>query len=90
MVGGIYVPALSRDQVVQMATVARKFAQPAGSEGLKLIWVNTWNNWAETTTLEPTADLGPKYPAGNYGFDMLEVIREVFGPETYPVSPVPE
>jgi hypothetical protein len=90
MVGGTYVPALGKDQVVQMATVARKYAQPVGSNGLKLIWINTWNNWAETTTIEPTANLGPKYPAGNYGFDMLEVVREVFGNETYPMSQVPE
>jgi len=85
-----FVPALGRDQVVQMAMVARKYAEPVGSKGMKLIWINTWNNWAETTTIEPTANLGPKYPAGNYGFDMLEVVREVFGNETYPVSQVPE
>jgi hypothetical protein len=77
--GDIYVPAASREQVVAMAEVARKHAEPVGSQGQKLIWLNTWNNWAETTTVEPTADLGPKYPAGNYQFDMLEVVREVFG-----------
>ena len=65
-----------------MAEVARKHAEPVGSRGQKLIWLNTWNNWAEATTVEPTADLGPKYPAGNYQFDMLEVVSEVFGPET--------
>jgi hypothetical protein len=79
---GIYVPALSKDQVIEMAEVARKHAEPVGSRGQKLIWLNTWNNWAEATTVEPTADLGPKYPAGNYQFDMLEVVSEVFGPET--------
>lgn len=66
-----------------MAEVARKHAEPVGSEEQKLIWLNTWNNWAETATVEPTANLGPKYPAGNYQFDMLEVVRDVFGPETY-------
>ncbi len=84
-----YVPAQSKDQVIEMATVARKYAEPVGSSGLKLIWINTWNDWAETTTIEPTANLGPKYPAGNYQFDMLEVVREVFGSETYYTSPVP-
>ena len=79
---GIYVPALSKDQVIEMAEVARKHAEPVGSRGQKLIWLNTWNNWAEATTVEPTANLGPKYPAGNYQFDMLEVVSEVFGPET--------
>jgi glycoprotein endo-alpha-1,2-mannosidase len=78
-----YVPAMSKEQVVGMAEVARKHAQPVGAFGQKLIWLNTWNNWAETTTVEPTAILGEKYPAGNYQFDMLEVVREVFGVETY-------
>jgi hypothetical protein len=83
------VPAQSKDQVIEMATVARKYAEPVGSSGMKLVWINTWNDWAETTTIEPTANLGSKYPAGNYQFDMLEVVREVFGNETYYTSPVP-
>ena len=53
---GTYVPAMSRDQVVAMAEVARQYAQPAGSQGWKLVWINTWNNWAESTTIEPTID----------------------------------
>ena len=84
-----YVPATSKDQVIEMAMVARKHAEPVGSSGLRLIWLNTWNNWAETTTVEPTVNIGPKYPAGNYQFDMLEVVREVFGSETYYTSPLP-
>jgi hypothetical protein len=80
---GIYVPANSKAQVIAMAEVARKHAQPVGSKGQKIVWLNTWNNWAETTTVEPTVNLGPKYPAGNYQFDMLEVVREVFGGETF-------
>jgi hypothetical protein len=51
--------------------VARMYAQPIGSNGLKLIWINTWNCWGETATFEPTANFGLKYPAGNYQFDML-------------------
>jgi len=81
--GGIYIPALSKDQVIAMAQVVRQHAQPAGSQGWKLVWLNTWNNWAETTTFEPTIISGPKYPAGNYQFDMVEVIREVFGLKTF-------
>jgi hypothetical protein len=83
----IYVPAMSRDQVVAIAEVARQYAQPAGSLGWKLIWINTWNNWAESTTIEPTIDQGPKYPMGNYHFDFLEIVREVFGAETFGYSP---
>ena len=47
-----------------------------------MIWLNTWNNWAETTMVEPTADLDLKYPAGNYQFDIMEGVREVFGAST--------
>ncbi len=81
--GNIYIPAASKDQVVAMAEVARKYAQPAGSKGWKLIWINTWNNWAEATTIEPTIAQGPKYPMGNYQFDFLEIVRDVFGAETF-------
>lgn len=72
-----------------MAEVVGKHARPVGSQGWRLVWLNTWNDWQETTTFEPTADEGPKYPAGNYPFDMLEVVREVFGPETFarPLGP---
>jgi hypothetical protein len=83
---GTYVPAMSRDQVSAIATVARDNTQPAGSLGWRLVWVNTWNCWGESTTIEPTADLGPKYPAGNYQFDMLEIVRNVFGVETFDTS----
>ncbi len=83
----IVVPAESREQVFDMAEVARKHAEPAGAEGLQLIWVNTWNCWGEATTIEPTIEDSPKYPVGNYGFDFLEIIREVFGIETYYTSP---
>jgi Glycosyltransferase WbsX len=79
----IYVPAESREQVIAAANVAVKYAQPFGSEQWKLIWLNTWNNWPEAGTVEPTIDSGPKYPAGNYQFDMLDVVREIFGPETF-------
>jgi hypothetical protein len=78
-----YIPAASKEQVTEMALVVRQHAQPVGSQGWKLVWLNTWNNWPETTTFEPTAASGPKYPAGNYQFDMLEVILEVFGPKTF-------
>ena len=75
------VLAESKEQVTLMAEVARNHAEPAGEEGLKLIWVNTWNCWKEATTIEPTIeDDVPKYPGGNYGFEFLEIIRDVFWP----------
>jgi hypothetical protein len=81
------VLAESRDQVVQMAEMARKHAEPAGDEGLRLIWVNTWNCWGEGTTIEPTIEDENPYPGGNYGFDFLEIIQDVYGVETYYTSP---
>ncbi len=83
----IYVPALSKDQVTSMAQVARDNAEPVGSLNQKLVWIDTWNNWAEATTIEPTAEQGAQYPAGNYQFDMLEIVRDVFGAETFGDSP---
>lgn len=80
----IYVPATSKDQVTAMAQVALKYSQPVGSQNWKLIWLGTWNNWPETTTVEPTINQGPKYPAGNYGYDFLEIIKDVYGPEVFP------
>lgn len=76
-------PGAGVDQVLAIAEMARRHAEPVGSQEQQLIWVNTWNCWGETTTIEPTVDLGPKYPAGNYHFDMLEVVLEIFGPMTY-------
>jgi len=84
----IVVLADNKEQVTQMAEVARKHAEPAGEEELKLVWVNTWNCWGESTTIEPTIiDDNLNYPGGNYGFDFLEIIRDVFGEETYYTSP---
>ncbi|MEW5870621.1 MAG: glycoside hydrolase family 99-like domain-containing protein [Chloroflexota bacterium] len=79
----IYVPALNKEQVIATAQVARENAEPVGSLNQRLIWINTWNNWAEATTIEPTANRGAKYPAGNYQFDMLEIVRAIFGVETF-------
>lgn len=78
-----YVPARSIADVRALARVSLAHAHPEGEQGLKLIWLNTFNNWPETTTVEPTVLDGPKYPAGNYGFDMLKVVRSVFGAETF-------
>jgi hypothetical protein len=77
------IPARSEDDVVRLAQVALAHAQPEGASGDRIVWLSTFNNWAETTTVEPTIDSGPKYPAGNYGFDMLDVVRNVFGAQTF-------
>ena len=88
---GICVPAESKEQVIHLAEIARSYAKPEGKEAEKIVWLNTYNNWAETTTIEPTIASGSKYPAGNYQFDFLEVVEEVFGDETYwnPIISIP-
>jgi len=78
-----YVPARSRAEVERLARVALAYASRVGGDSQKLVWLNTFNNWAETTTVEPTATAGPRYPAGNYGFDMLRAVRKVFGGRTF-------
>jgi hypothetical protein len=83
----IYVPALSKDQVTAMAQVARDNAEPVGSLNQMLVWINTWNNWAEATTIEPTANQGAKYPTGNYQFDMLEIVRDIYGQQSFGNGP---
>jgi hypothetical protein len=85
----VAIIAGSREDVEMMAEVARKHTQPAGDEGLQLIWINTWNCWAEGTVVEPTIIVDPedRYPGGYYGFDYLEIIRDMYGGETYYTSP---
>ena len=77
------IQARSQAEVEDLARVSLAHAPALPDTGQKIVWLNTWNNWAETTTVEPTAALGPKYPAGNYQFDMLNAIDDVFGARTY-------
>jgi hypothetical protein len=77
------VQARSRSEVEDLARVSLAHAPPSPESAQHLIWLNTFNNWAETTTVEPTASTGPKYPAGNYRYDMLNAVGKVFGSRTY-------
>ena len=77
------VPAQSQAEVEDLARVSLAHATPVGRAKRRLIWLNTFNNWAETTTVEPTVASGPKYPAGNYQYDMLHAVRHVFGAQTF-------
>jgi hypothetical protein len=69
--------------VEALARVSLAHAQPVGSKQQRIVWLNTFNNWAETTTVEPTKSTGAKYPAGDYGYDMLNAVRDVFGARTF-------
>ena len=77
------VQAQSQEEVENLASVSLAHATPVPGTSQRLIWLNTFNNWAETTTVEPTASAGPKYPAGNYRYDMLNAVSNAFGSQTY-------
>lgn len=81
--GPTSIQAQSQAEVEALARVSLAHATTVPGTSQRVIWLGTWNNWAETTTVEPTAALGPKYPAGNYQFDMLNAIKDVFGARTY-------
>ena len=71
--------AQSKDEVKQMFLMAKETldAKPSGP---KIVWITSWNEWHEGTAIEPTETGGNKYPGGNYGFDFLEALSEVFPP----------
>ena len=68
--------AQNKQEVVEMFKVAREIADASGSP--KVIWITSWNEWHEGTAIEPTVTGGAKYPGGNYGYDFLEAVSEVF------------
>lgn len=79
--------ARSRDDFHALVEVARECLDPRGigESGDRMVWVQTFNEWPESTACEPT-ELGPSYPAVHpayqdaYGFDFLEVLRDLFHP----------
>jgi hypothetical protein len=68
--------AQNKQEVVEIFKVAREIADASGSP--KVIWITSWNEWHEGTAIEPTVTGGAKYPGGNYGYDFLEAVSEVF------------
>jgi hypothetical protein len=69
--------AQNKQEVVEIFKVAREVANAAGGP-TRVIWITSWNEWHEGTSIEPTVTGGPKYPGGNYGHDFLEAVSEVF------------
>ena len=71
--------AQNQDEVKQMFHVAREILDQKQT-GLPIVWITSWNEWHEGTAIEPTVEGGAKYPGGNYGYDFLEALAEVFAP----------
>lgn len=69
--------AQSKEEVKQMFLVAREILD--AKTGPKVVWITSWNEWHEGTAIEPTVTGSKKYPGGNYGYDFLEALSEVFG-----------
>jgi hypothetical protein len=69
--------AQNKQEVVEIFKVARELANAAGGPA-KVIWITSWNEWHEGTSIEPTVTGGAKYPGGNFGYDFLEAVSEVF------------
>ena len=71
--------AQNKAEVVRMFRVARDVLD-AKASAPRVVWITSWNEWHEGTAIEPTETGGPKYPGGNYGYDFLEALSEVFAP----------
>jgi len=69
--------AQSKDEVVEMFRVAKEISD-AKHSGQNIVWITSWNEWHEGTAIEPTVTGGTKYPGGNFGFDFVEAVSEVF------------
>lgn len=70
----------------RMADIAKSTATFDEFAGTRIVWVTSWNEWYEGSMIEPTPD-GPSQEK-NYGFSLLEAIRDVFGTssETLPAQ----
>jgi hypothetical protein len=72
--------AQSKEEVKEMFRVAKDIVDAKPEP--RIVWITritSWNEWHEGSAIEPTVLDGPKYPGGNYGYDFLEALSEVFG-----------
>lgn len=67
----------SPDEFRQQALLARAAATYDSEARAKIVWVTSWNEWYEHSAVEPTA--AGVSPEKNYGFQLLDVIHDVFG-----------
>lgn len=69
--------AQSQEQVKEMFQLGRDILDEQSTSD-KVVWITSWNEWHEGTSIEPTVSGGSKYPAGNYGLDFLQAVKDVF------------
>ena len=67
----------SEGEFRRMVDIAKSTATFDEFAGTRIVWITSWNEWYEGSAIEPTQD-GPSLDR-NYGFKLLETIRDVFG-----------
>lgn len=72
----LYYTLDSTDDFRRLVQAAKNFASWNRLANAKVIWVTSWNEWYEGTSVEP-AHNGPSVQK-NYGFELLRVLKEVF------------
>jgi Glycosyltransferase WbsX len=72
----LYYTLDSVDDFRRMARAAKETASWNQLANAKVIWITSWNEWYEGTSIEP-AHNGPTLQR-NYGFELLRVLKEVF------------
>lgn len=75
--------AMSGEEIRDLALVAHAHADLVGASKRRIIWIGTWNGFPESTNIEPTIASSNPYPGGNYGFEITDILQEVFGSETF-------
>ena len=74
--GALYYSLDSPDDFKRFAEKARDTATLNTLANAKVIWITSWNEWYEGSSIEPSHN-GPSYQK-NYGFELLRAMKEVF------------
>jgi hypothetical protein len=75
-----------RLQATEFNKLLRSWATVPGLQR-PLVTLTSFNEWEEGSTIEPTQDdVGPPYPGGNNGYDLVKGLRQVFGKSTLKVD----
>lgn len=72
------LPSSSFDDFSRMLDMARSFSRPVAGEDRGVIWITSWNEWHEGTTVEPSSEGTGSIGTGNYLFGFLQAIPRVF------------